>query len=172
MGLLCRTAGNNDAMDMTSVICRLEKMLKTGIVSSSVQSNVDCSTSFCSMKGISSDVTQKSSRPDKSFFPSAAEERLQELCTTPRQWLPNPEVASLALIGGYLARVVTEKVSCKDCVNLVEKLKGNAPVDGLIEYQDRGGLKYFTKELITVLIGLKRFVDINAVSQEGDCKTT
>lgn len=42
----------------------------------------------------------------------------------------------------------------------VEMSKGNAPVDGLIAYQDRGGLKYPTRELITVLVSLQRFVDV------------
>ncbi|KAH7977478.1 hypothetical protein HPB49_001859 [Dermacentor silvarum] len=92
------------------------------------------------------------------FFPSAAKNRLRDLCTTP--WLPNPEVASIALIDGYLARVLFERLSCESCIQLVEKPKANAPVDGLIAYQDRGGLKYPTKELVSVLIGLKRFVDI------------
>lgn len=98
--------------------------------------------------------------PDKKFFPVAAENRLREVCVRQNQWLPNPEIASLALIGGYLARVVAEKLCCEGCNEIVEKPKGNAPVDGLIAYQDRGGLKYPTKELVSVLISLKRFVDI------------
>ncbi|KAH7952958.1 hypothetical protein HPB49_002982 [Dermacentor silvarum] len=76
------------------------------------------------------------------------------------QWLPNPEIATLALIGGYLARVMAEKLNCQGCIELVEKPNGNAPVDGLIPYQDRGGLKYSTKELVTLLISLSKFVDI------------
>lgn len=51
-------------------------------------------------------------------------------------------------------------MSCEGCVKLVEKSERNALVYGLIEYQDRDGLKYPTKELVSVLIGLKRFVDI------------
>lgn len=145
-------------MDVKTVLCGLEKMLKTGIVSASVRSNVNSSTSFCTDAAVSDENTQKPTCTSNDFFPSAAKNRLRDLCTTP--WLPNPEVASIALIGGYLARALSERLSCESCIQLVEKPKGNAPVDGLIGYQDRGGLKYPTKELVTVLIGLKRFVDM------------
>ncbi|KAG0435080.1 hypothetical protein HPB47_018692 [Ixodes persulcatus] len=138
-GFLRRTAGCNDAMDMKSVLCGLEKMLKTGIVSSSKQSNVNYSASFCGTSGVSSDKTANDSHPNKRFFPPAAEQRLRGMCSMPGQWLPNPEVAAIALIVGYLARVMTEKLNCQDCVERVEKAKGNAPVDGLIAHQDRGG---------------------------------
>lgn len=159
-GFLRRTAGCNDAMDMRSVLCGVEKMLKTGIVSSSLRSNVNASASFCAATAVQGPSTQNVSRLEKPFFPLTAENRLREVCTWPNQWLPNPEIASIALIGGYIARVVAEKVSCQDCIDTVEKPKGNAPVDGLIAYQERGGLKYPTRELITVLISLQRFVDI------------
>ncbi|KAH6942939.1 hypothetical protein HPB50_012246 [Hyalomma asiaticum] len=159
-GFLRRTAGCNGAMDMTSVLCGMEKMLKTGIISSSLQSNVNDSASFCAATAVSSVTTGSTNTPDKSFFPVAAINRLREICTRSNQWLPNPEIATLALIGGYLARVMAEKLSCQGCIELVEKPNANAPVDGLIAYQDRGGLKYPTKELITLLISLGKFVDI------------
>lgn len=74
--------------------------------------------------------------------------------------LPNPEIATLALIGGYLVRVMTEKLNSKGCTEVVKNPKGNAPVDGLIAYQDKGGLKYPTKELISLFISLSKVVDI------------
>lgn len=47
-GFLRRSSGCNDALDVKSAVCRIEKMLKTGIVASSAQSNVRSSTSFSS----------------------------------------------------------------------------------------------------------------------------
>ncbi|KAG0422554.1 hypothetical protein HPB47_001641 [Ixodes persulcatus] len=60
------------------------------------------------------------------------------MCSTPGRWPANLKVTTIAFIGGYLACVMTEKLSYQDCNKLVEKAKGNAPVDGLIAYQDRG----------------------------------
>lgn len=61
----------------------------------------------------------------------------------------------------------------------MEKAKENAPVYGLIAYQDSRGLKYPLKELVSLLMGLKRFVDIMLfhrkaiekplVNQRGTC---
>ncbi|KAH7940644.1 hypothetical protein HPB49_002743 [Dermacentor silvarum] len=59
-GFLRRTAGCNDDMDRRSVLCGMEKMLKTGIISSSLQSNVNDSTSFCAATAVSSVTTGSS----------------------------------------------------------------------------------------------------------------
>ncbi|KAH8039806.1 hypothetical protein HPB51_008914 [Rhipicephalus microplus] len=52
-GFLRRTAGCNDVMDVRSAVSGLEKILKTGIVTSSDRSNVNSSTSFCSSRAVS-----------------------------------------------------------------------------------------------------------------------
>lgn len=103
--------------------------------------------------------TRNIDNPKKRFFPVAAMNRLQE-CTRLNQWLPNLEIATLVLIGGYLVRVMTEKLNCQGCIQVIKNPKGNAPVDGLIAYQDKGGLKYPTKELISHFISLSKVVDI------------
>lgn len=69
-------------------------------------------------------------------------------------------MAAIALVGGYIARPLSERSACENCVSLVRKAKGNSAVDGLISPQDRGGLYYPTQELITVLYGLKKYVEI------------
>lgn len=45
-GFLRRSSGSNDVLDVKSAMCGLEKMLKTGIVAASNQSNVQSSTSY------------------------------------------------------------------------------------------------------------------------------
>ncbi|KAL1418779.1 hypothetical protein MTO96_025664 [Rhipicephalus appendiculatus] len=47
-GFLRRSSGCNDMLDVKSAVCGLEKMLKTGIVAASKESNVQSSTSFAS----------------------------------------------------------------------------------------------------------------------------
>ncbi|KAG0413076.1 hypothetical protein HPB47_009788 [Ixodes persulcatus] len=79
-GFLRRTAGCNDAMDMKSVLCGLEKMLKTGVVSSSKQSNVNCSASFCGTSGVSSDKTANDSHPNKRIFPTGSRAKATRKC--------------------------------------------------------------------------------------------
>lgn len=54
---------------------------------------------------------------------------------------------------------MAEKSKCQGCIDLVQKAKGNSVVGGLTAHQDRGGLMYPTKELVTLLISLKKYVD-------------
>ncbi|KAL1483248.1 hypothetical protein MTO96_033326 [Rhipicephalus appendiculatus] len=71
------------------------------------------------------------------------------------------------MIGGYIVRVMTENWNCERCIQLVEKEVANSPTDRLIKYQDRGGLKYHTDELVSVLMALKPFVDIVFVHRKA-----
>ncbi|KAL1478691.1 hypothetical protein MTO96_016021 [Rhipicephalus appendiculatus] len=47
-GILRSSAGCNDMLDVKTTVCGLEKMLKTGIVAASSNSNVQCSSTFSS----------------------------------------------------------------------------------------------------------------------------
>ncbi|KAH6938349.1 hypothetical protein HPB50_008855 [Hyalomma asiaticum] len=94
-------------MDVASVISGLEKMLKMGIVSSSTSSNVHHSSSFSSATAISDHVSSITLPPSDNF-PTAAGQTLLQLCLSPVHHLSDPEVASIAMIGGYIVRVMTE----------------------------------------------------------------
>uniref|UniRef100_L7LXG9 Transposable element n=1 Tax=Rhipicephalus pulchellus TaxID=72859 RepID=L7LXG9_RHIPC len=158
-GFLRRTAGCNDIMDVRSALCGVEKMLKTGIVAASQKSNVSSSASFCSSRGVT--VAQvDGSTATLSVNVKLAQQALRELCMSTRSFLPTPDMAAIALVAGYISRVVSEKTVCDNCVSLVQKPKGDFGMDGLIAHQDRGGLFYPTKQLIRVLHALKRYVDI------------
>lgn len=56
--------------------------------------------------------------------------------------------------------VLSDRLSCKRCIQLAEKPNGNRAVEGRIARQNVDGLKCSSKEFVSVLIGLKRFVDI------------
>ncbi|KAG0419857.1 hypothetical protein HPB47_003833, partial [Ixodes persulcatus] len=147
-GCLRRTAGCNGALDMRATLNGLEKMLKTGLIASSSQSNTGT-------------LVTVSSNPAKATisFPLTAEEKLRELCIPPRLQQTGPGAASIAMVGGFIARAISEKINCDSCIALVLKPKSSAPADGLIAYQDGGGLCYHTSERITALTALKSFVD-------------
>ncbi|KAG0443010.1 hypothetical protein HPB47_015386 [Ixodes persulcatus] len=167
-GFLRRTAGCNDALNMRATLNGLEKMLKTGLIASSNQSNVASSSSYQTgtLVTVSSHPVKAtvSSHPAKASisFPLIAEEKLRELCLSPKPQQPGqpgPGAASIAMVGRFIARAISEKINCDCCIALVLKPKSSAPVDDLIAYQDKGGLCYPTSELITALTALKSFVD-------------
>lgn len=68
------------------------------------------------------------------FFPAEAEDLLKQLCMSLTFHMPNPKVASLEFIAGYIAHKVTKTLSGKGCIALV-KPNGNAPANGLISHQ-------------------------------------
>lgn len=74
--------------------------------------------------------------------------------------LPTPDVAALAMVGGYIARTVHETISCDECFTLVTKPNTSAPSDALIRHQDRGGLLYPSTELVMVLNSLKNYAEV------------
>lgn len=104
-GFLRRSAGCNDALDLKSDVHGLEKILKTGIVASSWNSNVQHSSSFSYEKLVSVPQScHQDSETTVAVFIKTAQKELAKHCTTTRPCNSNPEVASVALIGGYLAR--------------------------------------------------------------------
>ncbi|KAL1439171.1 hypothetical protein MTO96_047387 [Rhipicephalus appendiculatus] len=68
-------------------------------------------------------------------------------------------VASVAMVGGFIVRAATENIPCAECIALLQGTKANTPLLGLIAHQDRGGLMYPSQELIKLLTCLRRFVD-------------
>ncbi|KAH7941708.1 hypothetical protein HPB49_016371 [Dermacentor silvarum] len=82
---------------------------------------------------------------------------LKEHCLSERPLVSNPDVISVGIIGGYIVRAASEHIPCADCIVVLQRSNSGAPENGLIA-QDRGGLFYPTKELVKLLIGLRRFV--------------
>lgn len=158
-GFLRRSSGCNDALDVKSAICGLEKMLKTGIVAASTDSNVQSATSFASRELLAVQQRRPASTdvPDK--FLDTAAQGLKEHCLSERPLVANPDVASLAMIGGFIVRAASEHIPCADCIAVLQGARSSTPHLGLINHQDRGGLFYPTQELVKLLQGLRRFVD-------------
>ncbi|KAH7937166.1 hypothetical protein HPB49_008336 [Dermacentor silvarum] len=129
-GFLHRSAGCNDMLDIKSAVCGLEKMLKTGIVAASSDSNVQSSTTFSSRQllPVQQELHVATSAFDKIL--KMAAQGLKEHCLSERTLVSNPDVASVDMICGYIVRAA-----------------------------NRGGLFCRTQELVKLLIGLRMFVD-------------
>lgn len=156
-GWLRKSSGSNDQLDARATLAGIEKVLKTGIISASKESNAQCSTGHQTGALKRSGMVGKKST---SYFPEEAVVTLEQHLRSFRCSLPIPETAAIAMVGGYLARVVKEKVDCENCFLLTVKAASNAPCHGLIRHQDTGGLLYPPTELTWVLQGLKEYIDV------------
>ncbi|XP_075534018.1 uncharacterized protein LOC142567728 [Dermacentor variabilis] len=156
-GWLRRSAGSNDQTDAQAVLSGIERVLKTGIISASKNSNVVDTTSHAS--GALHNAGK--SRDDHSgHFPAEATRLLEDRLKKPASLLPTVDMAAISMVGGYLARVIQEHVDCSSCISLVSKPSSASPSDSLIRHQDRGGLLYPSRQLVHVLHALKMYVDV------------
>ncbi|XP_077501240.1 uncharacterized protein LOC144112037, partial [Amblyomma americanum] len=67
--------------------------------------------------------------------------------------------ASIAYLAGFVARAVEERRTCSFCPALHQS-DGSPLLMGLISLQSRGGLTYPRSELVSVLVAIKKAVDI------------
>ncbi|KAL1472758.1 hypothetical protein MTO96_022788 [Rhipicephalus appendiculatus] len=137
-GWLRKSAGSNDQTDVRAVLTGIEKTLKTSVASASSTSNIMAPEESDSLSKL---PQQKNTREQTSDdFPADARRKLIEQLNRDRPLLPTPDVAALAIVGGYLARTVRENFECEECFALLTKPNASKPSDSLIKHQDRGGL--------------------------------
>ncbi|XP_040071853.1 uncharacterized protein LOC120844246 [Ixodes scapularis] len=158
-GWLRRSAGSNDQTDARAVLSGIEKMLKTGIASKSDCSNVVSVDNSSSLSTMLRDQTTMAEQA-AGHFPREALTTLSENLNEDKALLPTPDIAALAMVGGYLARAIGERTSCEGCLSLLTKPSSSAPSDALIKHQDRGGLLYPSGELLHVLYSLRRYIEV------------
>ncbi|XP_040076321.1 uncharacterized protein LOC115332258 [Ixodes scapularis] len=158
-GWLRRSAGSNDQTDARAVLSGIEKMLKTGIASKSDCSNVVSVDNSSSLSTMLRDQTTMAEQA-AGHFPREALTMLSENLNEDKALLPTPDIAALAMVGGYLARAIGERTSCEECLSLLTKPSSSAPSDALIKHQDRGGLLYPSGELLHVLYSLRRYIEV------------
>ncbi|KAH9360827.1 hypothetical protein HPB48_009379 [Haemaphysalis longicornis] len=103
-GFLHRSAGCNSALNVKSAISGLEKMLTTGIVATSRDSNVQSSTSFTSSQLLAVQQRRQASTHVTDKFLDTAPQGFKEHCLSERPLALNPDLASLAMIGGFIVR--------------------------------------------------------------------
>ncbi|KAH6921110.1 hypothetical protein HPB50_027901 [Hyalomma asiaticum] len=136
----------------------LEKLLKTGIAAASESSNVLHNERPELRKGIlvNAPVTSGSS---VKLPPEAGLvlERLK-IARVPAS-LPTLQLSATVYVGGYIARVIREHVTCDSCYSLMSKPLSYQPLQQLTRNQDRGGLLYPSDQLVYVLDILRLFVE-------------
>ncbi|XP_064480056.1 uncharacterized protein LOC135393663 [Ornithodoros turicata] len=157
-GALRRSQGCNDQMNVKSTLHALERILKTGIVSASQHSNVSHTVSSNS-NIVVTNVAHQAPTTSPFNIPSEAEYILQRLSEPRQECLPSLQLSATTHVGGFIARVVVEKVHCENCCQLVLKAKSNQASQGLTMHQDRGGLLYPSDDLVYLLCILRQFAE-------------
>lgn len=66
-------------------------------------------------------VTSKQKEVQASQFPVDARKLLEDLLRSPASLLPTVDTAALAMVGGFVARVIQEKIACSTCISVVTK---------------------------------------------------
>ncbi|XP_042147329.1 uncharacterized protein LOC121836484 [Ixodes scapularis] len=161
-GSLRRSQGCNDQLSVRAAISGIEKILKTGLITASQQSNVSHAASTSSgMTSAIRCIPPKVSAATPFPLPQSAVEILEKLSDPNVQYLPSLELSATAHVGGYIARVVQEHFSCFFCIPLLAKPKTNSALQGITNHLDRGGLLYPSDELAHLLNALRLFaVDV------------
>lgn len=75
------------------------------------------------------------------------------------QYLPSLQISATVYVGGYIARVVSEKMNCENCLAVCTKPVNNQPLLQFSRCQDRGGLLYPSDQLLFALDTLRAFAD-------------
>ncbi|KAH9368166.1 hypothetical protein HPB48_000822 [Haemaphysalis longicornis] len=114
-------------------------MLRPGIASKSDCSNV------ISVENRNSSSTKLRDQPviagqAAEHFPKEALTTLSENLSEGKELLPTPDIAAIAMVGGYLARAIGERTSCEECLSLLTKPSSSRTSDTLIKHKERGGL--------------------------------
>ncbi|XP_064482840.1 uncharacterized protein LOC135395673 [Ornithodoros turicata] len=163
-GALRSSQGRNDQMNVRSTTHALERILKTGIIVASQHSNVShavTSSSAVAVASLEQQVPREEQGPTEPMvtLPRKAASVLEKLKEPRRERLPSLQLSATAHVGGYIARVVVEKIHCENCAQLVLKAMSNQPVQGLTRHQDRGGLLYPSDDLVYLLDILREYAE-------------
>ncbi|KAH7939442.1 hypothetical protein HPB52_012697 [Rhipicephalus sanguineus] len=152
MEAIQKCAGCNDTLDVKSAVCSLEEMLKTRIVAAPSNSNAQCSSTFSSRQLL---PVQQPLHVTPSAFDKAlntAAQGLKEHCLSERPFVSNPDVVSVAMIGGFIARAASLCCSEQNAALL------------------NTGSSLIKTELVKLIVGLRRFVD--RVLPQGRSRTS
>ncbi|KAJ4427328.1 hypothetical protein ANN_24948 [Periplaneta americana] len=92
-------------------------------------------------------------------IPESVLDILQQLLNQSDIPLSTMKTASLTYIGGYIVRIVEERVSCMGCLDYIPENTNSSPLMSLIANQDLGALRYPEPTFVSVLSVIHRFVE-------------
>lgn len=126
-GTLRRSLGCNDQLDVRSAMSGLEKLLKTGIAASSESSDVLHNERPELSKGLLL-VAPGACGSSVELPPEAVRvlERLK-VARVPAN-LPKLQLSATVYVGGYVACVIREHVTCDSCCSMTSKPLSNQPL--------------------------------------------
>ncbi|XP_063239296.1 uncharacterized protein LOC134540457 [Bacillus rossius redtenbacheri] len=150
---LRRKGGFNDMMDARACMYAIDTTLKTGLINPSATSNVERQTfktldAIAHHKRISELNTVICDVPVEAT--GILDENLEETPVT-------LQIASLAMIAGYLVRVAEENFNCAYCLEQISTPDCDSPLLRLIKMQDRGGLRYPSRKFVFFLSKILKF---------------
>ncbi|XP_067120216.1 uncharacterized protein [Centruroides vittatus] len=157
-------SGFNDQTNACSIMQGLHTILKTGLISASLESNaesLDCEEWMSPNEDMFIIVNQACM--DKNYtikeVTKHIEPQLKQLEIRPSNIIkPNIQSATMAYIAGYLVRITEEKIECSDCLDILASVKSPAPIMGIINLNDLGGLLYPKVEFIGFLQQLEKAI--------------
>ncbi|XP_023222618.1 uncharacterized protein LOC111624069 [Centruroides sculpturatus] len=152
--------GGNDKLDARSASLTTQMILKVGILQAAQNGNAPCSSFSSKLLPVMTETNfNVEDKVCKLHYSSLSIlQKLQSLtqdCSVPC----TIENASLAVISGYLIRVLKEKVACHECLEILNHPTSNGVLFGLISNQDRGQLRYPRSKLVGVIRILTDFFD-------------
>lgn len=126
-------------MNARSAISGFEKVLRTGIAAASRESNVLHSDEPGPSNGLQAPRLQESS--ESADLPVEALNVLKclKLATVPPSFR-TLQLSATVYVGSYIARIVREHASCKDCCVVTSKPLSDQRLQQFTQHQDRGGL--------------------------------
>ncbi|XP_023232214.1 uncharacterized protein LOC111632058 [Centruroides sculpturatus] len=152
--------GGNDKLDARSASLTTQMILKVGILQAAQNGNAPCSSSSSKLLPVMTETNCNVEDEVCKLHDSSLSilQKLQSL-TQDCSVLCTIENASLAVISGYLIRVLEEKVACYECLEILNHPASNGALFGLISNQDRGQLRYPRPGLVGVIRILTDFFD-------------
>ncbi|XP_064479605.1 uncharacterized protein LOC135392838 [Ornithodoros turicata] len=145
--------GSNDQADAYAALSALHKIVVTGLIKPSASANVQNSDFQLSdlLKAPSSPVPQvPRANAEATLLPY-----LGQLKTTPAAPCPGIKAATVALIGGYLVKVIEEKINCAGCLERFKCEAQSGPTVAVINNLDRGSLSYPSPQFVSFLVTLE-----------------
>ena len=156
----------HDQLDAVAVRSAMQKVIVTGIVTkvdhcSVLSANQSQTATRTLLSSQPTEPSQQEPLPSAVNLPSTVTAILLQLHgltinTSIQKTLPS---ASLAIVAGYLVRVIDEHIDCEYCLENLERGRSENLVHGLITLQDRDGLRYPRENLIAVVAILQAFVE-------------
>lgn len=140
--------GGNDQADAKGVMQSLDKILKVGLIASSLSANVSAEPLTQLFDVRKTNTSTKSPSLDCkvadlfSNLPDTCRFKLQAVANPPSKSRITMKYATTALVAGYIVRVVKDRHACASCQEVIMMPASNLPCAQLIKGQDRGGVLY------------------------------